>query len=414
MPTNRLAYTKTSASQPASEGMLPAINPSNYGNATTKVINLYGNNRLGDSVVFTVDSAWRYVVHIRNTNHGASSIHIDDVRVYGKNTASYLLCGSGGEGYRFGFGNQEKENDISGVDGGHLAYKYRFHDARLGRFLSVDPLAREFPWNSPYAFAENDVIRCIDLEGKEKLEVNGNALKLFIHYGVFKEDGGPEFDVVSYNELIKDAINNGVNGTYTLDEDISIVADDGTSAILKKGIYTLEVHITATKYDMTFEEFMRDSPDSDLPEYSGSLGFNTTTRRGNVINFNDSEVRSVALTNSNFLINSLDVILFKSSAFEGLNDKNSESYNEIATMFKNAAIHETLIHDIGLDHEKGVYGGGIGNYALKDKLNIMTNGEFKGLFLKQKYTFKDKDTGEDKVEYYNRIRSVDYKENNKE
>lgn len=34
--------------------------------------------------------------------------------------------------------------------------------------LSVDPLTKGYPWNSPYAFAENDVIRSIDLEGAER------------------------------------------------------------------------------------------------------------------------------------------------------------------------------------------------------------------------------------------------------
>ncbi len=44
----------------------------------------------------------------------------------------------------------------------------RIYDPRLGKFLSVDPLAKEFAWNSSYAFAENDVIRSIDLDGAEK------------------------------------------------------------------------------------------------------------------------------------------------------------------------------------------------------------------------------------------------------
>lgn len=44
----------------------------------------------------------------------------------------------------------------------------RIYDARLGRFLSVDPLTKEYPWNSTYSFAENDVIRSIDVEGAEK------------------------------------------------------------------------------------------------------------------------------------------------------------------------------------------------------------------------------------------------------
>ncbi|MEB3800746.1 hypothetical protein INQ45_06580 [Flavobacterium columnare] len=43
---------------------------------------------------------------------------------------------------------------------------------QLARFLSVDPLAKNYPWNSTYAFAENDVLRSIDLEGLEKLIVH--------------------------------------------------------------------------------------------------------------------------------------------------------------------------------------------------------------------------------------------------
>ncbi len=47
----------------------------------------------------------------------------------------------------------------------------RIYDPRLGKFLSVDPLTKEYPWNSTYSFAENDVIRSIDLDGAEKKTV---------------------------------------------------------------------------------------------------------------------------------------------------------------------------------------------------------------------------------------------------
>ncbi|MBL4708040.1 MAG: hypothetical protein JKY48_06335, partial [Flavobacteriales bacterium] len=47
------------------------------------------------------------------------------------------------------------------------ALEYRIHDASIGRFLSVDPLVKEYPWNSPYAFSENKVIDHIELEGRE-------------------------------------------------------------------------------------------------------------------------------------------------------------------------------------------------------------------------------------------------------
>ncbi len=68
--------------------------------------------------------------------------------------------------YRFGFQGQEKDDELKGV-GNSISFKYRIHDPRLGRFMSLDPLAKDYPWNSPYAFAENKVIKYIELEGLE-------------------------------------------------------------------------------------------------------------------------------------------------------------------------------------------------------------------------------------------------------
>jgi RHS repeat-associated protein len=70
--------------------------------------------------------------------------------------------------YRYGFNGKENDNDVKGVDGGQQDYGMRIYDPRLGRFLSVDPIADEFPWNSVYAFAEGDPINYIDLDGLEK------------------------------------------------------------------------------------------------------------------------------------------------------------------------------------------------------------------------------------------------------
>lgn len=71
-----------------------------------------------------------------------------------------------GDGYRYGFQGQEKDDEIKGA-GNSLNYKYRMHDPRLGRFFAVDPLFREYPWNSTYAFSENRVIDGVELEGLE-------------------------------------------------------------------------------------------------------------------------------------------------------------------------------------------------------------------------------------------------------
>jgi RHS repeat-associated protein len=81
--------------------------------------------------------------------------------------------------YRYGFNGKENDNDVKGVEGGQQDYGMRIYDPRLGRFLSVDPLADDYSFNSPYAFAENDVISSIDLDGQEK-----------IHYSITFDDKG--------------------------------------------------------------------------------------------------------------------------------------------------------------------------------------------------------------------------------
>jgi RHS repeat-associated protein len=91
--------------------------------------------------------------------------------------------------YRYGFNGQEKDDEIAG-SGNSLSFKFRVYNPRLGKFLSVDPLSHVYPWNSPYAFAENDVIRAIDLEGLEK----------YIHIFI-KDDGGTTLELVSHTEL---------------------------------------------------------------------------------------------------------------------------------------------------------------------------------------------------------------------
>ena len=72
-------------------------------------------------------------------------------------------------GYRYFFNGQEGDNEVFGEVALH-AFQYRMHDARLGRFWSVDPLAAKYPWNSTYAFAENSPVGYLELEGLEKIQ----------------------------------------------------------------------------------------------------------------------------------------------------------------------------------------------------------------------------------------------------
>lgn len=66
----------------------------------------------------------------------------------------------------FGFNGMEKDDEIKGR-GNSINFTFRIHDPRIGRFLSIDPLASKYPFYSPYQFSGNRVIDMIELEGLE-------------------------------------------------------------------------------------------------------------------------------------------------------------------------------------------------------------------------------------------------------
>jgi RHS repeat-associated protein len=68
--------------------------------------------------------------------------------------------------YEYGFNGKLKDNEWAGV-GNHLDYGFRQYDSRIGRFISVDPLTKKFPFLTPYQFASNTPIWATDLDGRE-------------------------------------------------------------------------------------------------------------------------------------------------------------------------------------------------------------------------------------------------------
>ena len=62
------------------------------------------------------------------------------------------------------------DNYIYGKDNSY-DYGMRFYDPRLGRFMSVDPLAHKYPHYSTYIYAGDKPIWAIDLDGLEDLDI---------------------------------------------------------------------------------------------------------------------------------------------------------------------------------------------------------------------------------------------------
>jgi RHS repeat-associated protein len=105
----------------------------------------------------------------------------NELAAKGYNSFGMLMSGRSfsSDGYRYGFNGKEKDDEVSG-SGNQYDYGFRIYNSRIGRFLSVDPLTKSYPWYTPYQFAGNMPIWAIDLDGlEEKItvfqeDVNGN------------------------------------------------------------------------------------------------------------------------------------------------------------------------------------------------------------------------------------------------
>jgi RHS repeat-associated protein len=69
-----------------------------------------------------------------------------------------------GKEYVFGFNGKEKDNEDGIIQ---YDYGFRIYDPRIGRFKSVDPLAKSFAMLSTYQFTANSPIAATDLDGLE-------------------------------------------------------------------------------------------------------------------------------------------------------------------------------------------------------------------------------------------------------
>jgi len=159
---------------------------------------IYGSSRLGN-LSYASKPGYRTVGHKQYelSNHLGNVLAVVSDRIRMKTDSTWTQVLSRTDYYPFGlemtgrtesatyrYGFNGKEKDPSGLwsNQSHYDYGFRIYNPSIAKFLSVDPLAKEFPWNSTYAFAENDVIRSIDLEGLEKLIITSEANSFFSEF----------------------------------------------------------------------------------------------------------------------------------------------------------------------------------------------------------------------------------------
>ena len=101
-------------------------------------------------------------------------------------------------GYRFSFNGMEKDDEVKGV-GNSLDFGARIYDSRLGRWLSIDPLAKKYTSLSPYNFVANNPLNNVDLDGRDIKPLTSTDVNTLTN--VFNSFKGL-FNATSYNSKI--------------------------------------------------------------------------------------------------------------------------------------------------------------------------------------------------------------------
>ncbi len=114
-----------------------------------------------DNIHMSIDSTW------------ATVLNTSDYYPFGLEMAGRTVTDD--REYRYGFNGMEKDDEVKGR-GASYDFGARIHDPKIGKFLSVDPMAPNFPGITPYAFAANTPIAAIDK--------NGEFAQIIIKYGI--------------------------------------------------------------------------------------------------------------------------------------------------------------------------------------------------------------------------------------
>ncbi|MFC4262078.1 DUF6443 domain-containing protein [Ferruginibacter yonginensis] len=197
---------------------LMAVNYSAFSSIFTRGNKLFElSNHLGNVLVTISDKKLGHDAgNGTNDYYSAEVVTANDYYPFGMQMPGRKY--TNGSEYRYGFNG--KENDKNAGEG-IQDYGFRITDVRLGRLLSVDPLAKSYPWYSPYQFAGNDVLRCVDLLGLQPTSRVEKWLKKGVTLG-----GSNSIDV--YDKVSGQRFTAyGVVDPYTNEK--WIIAEDGQS-----------------------------------------------------------------------------------------------------------------------------------------------------------------------------------------
>jgi RHS repeat-associated protein len=119
---------------------------------------------------------------------------------------------------RYKFTGKERDAAETGYD----YFGARYYDARIGRWLAVDPLAGKYPGMSPFNYVSNNPLRNIDPSGTAWIKIGSDSHPEYI----WRDD--PEVDQRKVEQANKDLVNGGASGQSGLQKMGSAVTIEGS------------------------------------------------------------------------------------------------------------------------------------------------------------------------------------------
>ena len=142
------------------------------------------------------------------------------------------------------------------------------HDPLVGRFFAVDPLAKKYPWYTPYSFSGNKVIHAVELEGLEESYIatknkNGKTKLTLPIIGMFAELYGKSYWIagakanININQELHDKLTGYKSGAITLGFDINYTNSyknaNGANWLLLTSHEIVHVHQFIRTFGQNFE-----------------------------------------------------------------------------------------------------------------------------------------------------------------
>ena len=236
----------------------------------------------------------------------------------------------------FIFFKKELSGELKG-SGNSLDFGARIYDSRLGRWMSVDPLTKEYPKTTPYHFVKNKPIFLKDIDGKDAIVTIRTEQKYFLFFKWEKRT------------IIISANYHYIEGQF--DENVLQSVQEQWNNPKRK----LKCIYQGQKYNVEFNIMFVPHPEGTELNYTGEGGEN------NLIV--DNTISSPELSYYSTIEINMDMV----SPQEFRNDNNESFFAELTPVQQTNRLVSTIGHGIG--HNIGMRHSDLG--IMNDQLTFI-------------------------------------------